>query len=94
MTVERERERGRGRERREKRKKSDGRSSMGAVFRDVVPPIVLSVQLSLIGRPFASPMPFMSLHQSTSQTFDLQFKAAVVKIFYVNVLVAKNYVSK
>ncbi len=83
-----EREREREKEGREKEKREGGRS-LGAVFRDVVPPIVLSVWLSLMVRLFASPMPFMSLHQSASQTFDLQFKKAPVKIFYVNVLFAQ-----
>lgn len=74
LSGERERERG------EKEKREGGRS-LGAVFHDVVPPIVLSVRLSLIVRPFPSPMPFMPLHQSTSQTFDLQFKAVPVRIY-------------
>lgn len=60
--------------------KREGGRSLGAVYRDVVPPIVLSVWLSLMVRLFASPMPLMSLHQSCSQTFDPQFKAALVKI--------------
>lgn len=72
MTVEREEGGGEG--------KREGGRSLGAVYRDVVPPIVLSVWLSLMVRLFASPMPLMSLHQSCSQTFDPQFKAALVKI--------------
>ena len=48
MTVQR------GRGERVEEKKEGGRS-LGAVFRDVVPPIVLFVRLSLIARLFASP---------------------------------------
>lgn len=60
--------------------KREGGRSLGAVYRDVVPPIVLSVWLSLMVRLFASPMPLMSLHQSWSQIFDPQFNAALDKI--------------
>ena len=72
MTAEREGGGGEG--------KREGGRSLGAVYRDVVPPIVLSVWLSLMVRLFASPMPLMSLHQSWSQIFDPQFNAALDKI--------------
>lgn len=71
------------------RGKREGVRSVGVVFHDVVLPIVLSVWLGLIVRLFPSQVSFMSLHQSARQTFDLQFKALLVKSFMIMYYSAK-----
>lgn len=67
-------------------KKEGGKEKPGScIFYDVVPPIVLSVWLSLIDRLFALPMASMPLHQS----FDLQFQAALVRIIMLMCCLSK-----